>query len=76
VDGNATGNRQTITATVTGLNWQPGQDLWIRWADLNDAGNDHGLAIDDLNFSAVPEPGALALAMFAAIGLYSGRRRA
>ena len=38
--------------TVTGLSWAPGANLWIRWNDINDADNDHGLAIDDVMFSA------------------------
>lgn len=46
-------NRVEIApVTITGLNWQPGDTLWLRWKDANDAGADHGLAIDDLVFSA------------------------
>jgi len=37
----------TVTASV-GV----GQEIWIRWDDPNDAGNDHGLAIDDLTVTA------------------------
>ncbi len=49
----AAGGRVAIgPVTVTGLNWQPGDTLWIRWKDANDPGDDHGLAIDDLVFSA------------------------
>lgn len=76
IDGNVAANRTVIgPVTVTGLNWQPGQDLWIRWGDLNNAGNDHALAIDDLSFSAkVPEPAGLGLALLATLGLLAGRR--
>jgi hypothetical protein len=74
-DGNLAANRTTIgPVTVTSLNWAPGTDLWIRWTDLNDVGNDHGLAIDELNFSAIPEPAAFALLCFAAAGLVGLRR--
>jgi hypothetical protein len=77
-DGNIAANRVIVgPVTVTGLNWGPGQDLWIRWNDINDAGNDHGLGIDDLSFSAtIPEPASLALAGIALLGIVAGRRRA
>jgi hypothetical protein len=60
--------------------WLPGETLWLRWVDLNNTGNDHGLAIDDfrLSVTAIPEPGttALLLAGLAAVGLVARRRRA
>lgn len=59
--------------------WQPGQTLWVRWTDLNDVGNDHGLAIDNVVFTVVvPEPTsyALALAGLAVAGLLARRRKA
>ncbi len=40
--------------------------LWLRWVEINDAGADHGLAIDNFSFAAnadvaaVPEAGAAA----------------
>jgi hypothetical protein len=50
LDGNAAANRTAKSATVTfGTPVAAGQEIWIRWEDLNDAGNDHGLAIDDLS---------------------------
>jgi hypothetical protein len=73
VDGNVAGLFNVSAFTVEGLNWAPGTDLWLRWADVNDSGNDHGLAIDDLNFSAstLPEPatcGMLSLGLLALLG--------
>jgi hypothetical protein len=55
-----------------------GASLFIRWTDFNDAGNDAGLAIDQLqmNFTPVPEPGTLALVALGAMGLMARRRRA
>ena len=77
VDGNAAGNRQTLTATVSGLNWAPGTDLWLRWDDPQRAGNDHGVAIDDLSFTsavAVPEPGTCASLIGVAAAMLARRR--
>lgn len=61
VNGNGAGLTSNITSTITGLNWQPGSDLWLRWADPQLGGSlaDDGLAIDNVRFSAVPEPSAL-----------------
>ncbi len=77
VAGNSAGLVAGITANVSGINWQPGTDLWLRWDDINNAGNDHGLAIDNLSFSATatPEPSVLVLAGVAATGLLIFRRR-
>lgn len=50
--GNGDGKAAIGPATVTGINWGPGEHLWLRWADMNDDGLDHGLAIDDVVFSA------------------------
>ncbi len=66
LDGNLAANRLQIGATVTGLNWNSGESLWLRW-EATDAsplpgtsgGGDHGLAVDDLEFRAVPEPGTM-----------------
>ena len=60
------------------MGWAAGDTLWVRWIERNDAGNDHGLAVDDLSLSvsAVPEPGALALMLagLAAVGFVARRR--
>lgn len=74
LDGNAGANRTAgLGGTVSGLSWGAGQTLWIRWVERNDSGNDHGLAIDNFEFSAVPTPGAAALLGLG--GLLSARRR-
>jgi hypothetical protein len=75
VDGNAAGLVSSRGGTITGLNWTDTQTLWIRWAEINDTGNDHGLAIDDFTITAVPEPTNIALGIFAS-GLlaFSGAR--
>ena len=57
VNGNTVGRVGIGPITVSDIQWDSGTDLWLRWSDLNDAGNDHGLAVDDLNFTAAtPEP--------------------
>lgn len=56
--------------TVNNLQWMPGTDLWVRWTDLSDAGNDHGLGIDEVVFSAeIPEPASF---VFFTLGLIGG----
>lgn len=52
LDGNAAANRQALSSTLT-VTVNAGQEIWLRWLDINDASNDHGLAIDD--FSVTPQ---------------------
>ncbi len=47
LDGNAAANR-TAKSSAISVNLPVGQEIWIRWTDINDAGNDHGLSIDDI----------------------------
>jgi hypothetical protein len=54
IDGNTVGLVPNITATVP-VTWTVGSDLWIRWR-LTTAGTNQGLAIDNVNFSALPIP--------------------
>jgi hypothetical protein len=77
VDGNVAGKLSIGPVTVAGINWQPGTDLWLRWSDLNDAGNDHGLGIDNLSFSAsaIPEPATLGLLALGSVVLAARRRQ-
>ena len=64
VDGNTAGLVAGLGGTIGGLNWLDGETLYLRWREYNDAGSDHGLAIDNFSFrageaAAVPEPGGL-----------------
>ena len=52
LDGNAAGNRVVIGPVTINLSLGVGQDIWLRWIDVNDTGNDHGLAVDDLQVTA------------------------
>jgi hypothetical protein len=67
-------NTVSVSATISGLTWAPGDSLFIRWNDFNDAGNDAGVAIDNLSMTTtivVPEPSSALLASlgFAALAL-------
>lgn len=59
VDGNAAGRVAGVGGTLGGLGWAAGTTLWLRWVERNDAGSDHGLAIDNFSLSAgsSPQPG-------------------
>ena len=83
LDGNLTANRvEGIGATVLGLTWSAGQEIWLRWADYNPGPDDYlraQLAIDDVTFSAtasIPEPSGFAVVFGAlSLGFASLRRR-
>jgi len=66
VDGNAAGLVSGRGGTINS-SWAQNDTLWLRWVERNDSGNDHGLAIDDLSFIAVPE--AAHYALFCSLGL-------
>jgi hypothetical protein len=50
LDGNNSANKTTISSTIS-LSLLNGDEIWFRWTDINDAGNDHGLSIDDFSFN-------------------------
>ena len=51
LNGNDPANRLAKSGSIP-LTVNAGQEVWIRWRDANDAGNDHGLAIDDVSVTA------------------------
>jgi len=55
LDGNAEASRDALSHTFTGLSLPVGGTFCIRWRDLNDSGNDQGLAIDDLVITGLPQ---------------------
>ena len=57
IDGNNASNRTAKSATLT-VTVNPGQEVWLRWRDPNDAGNDHGLGVDDLSVTPQGSPNA------------------
>lgn len=77
LNGNAPANQAAVAGTVTGLTWNPGQVLVLRWNSQDLTGQDNGLGIDNLAFSAhaVPEPSTLVLAGCGIVGLVVATRR-
>ena len=56
VDGENAANQKTVSATLP-VAVKPGEVLMLRWTDTDEQGNDHALAIDDLNIRATLESG-------------------
>ncbi len=63
LDGNLSANQTALSSTISGLSVGSGQEIWLRWSDIDHTGADHGLAIDNFSVSAitassqpVPEP--------------------
>ena len=48
VAGNGGGRVSNRGGSLQNLGWLANSNLWFRWIENNDAGNDHGLAIDCL----------------------------
>lgn len=72
-----------LGGTISGLSWADNETLWLRWVEINDTGNDHGLAIDNFTFTAtgpssaaVPEGGmTVAMLGLSMAGMAALRRR-
>lgn len=79
LDGNNPANQASIIGTFTfNTPLAVGESFYVSWNDVNDAGNDAGLAIDDLAISAtsaVPEPATLAVLAAAGLAAASKRKR-
>ncbi len=52
LDGNAAVNRTANISVTISVNIPAGNEIMLRWEDLNDAGNDHLLAVDDVTVNA------------------------
>jgi endonuclease G len=51
LDGNLAANRVQKSSSVP-VSIANGQEIWLRWRDIDHANNDHALAIDDLKITA------------------------
>jgi len=76
LDGNAGANR---TAGITGI-YAPstpvpnGATIYLRWVDVDNAGSDAGIALDNFSFTAAPEPAVAGLVAMAVLTLGMRRR--
>ena len=52
LDGNAPANRTAGISTTISVILAPGDEIMLRWEDLNDSGNDNFLAVDDVSVTA------------------------
>ncbi len=52
LNGNLTENQQVIQFSITGIQWKNGEQLILRWDDLDESGSDDLVAIDNFSFSA------------------------
>jgi len=76
LNGNDSANRVADVSFSSGsILWEPGQVLWIRFRELNDSGNDHGLAIDNFRLLAIPEPIVVTFGLLVLGGLKFWRKR-
>jgi hypothetical protein len=76
INGNLAANQSFQSSTMTGLNWTPGTEIWVKWTHVGNASR-HGLGLDDMHLQATPAPEPCSIAAFgiAAVGFISRRRR-
>jgi len=78
LDGNLAANQVVFSGVLlSGVTLSPGEEIFLRWLDLDDAGNDHGFGIDNFSVSfssVVPEPAVATLSGLVALGLLFWRR--
>lgn len=75
LNGNDVLNQTVLSYTVDNIDWNPGEVLILRWRGQDLTGQDDGLAIDGVTFTAaVPEPASMALLGAGAMLLLRRRR--
>lgn len=73
VDGNDPAYRKALSGTVSGITWEDGQELWLRWTDA--PGPRTMMGVDDLVFVAsVPEPSGVMMGSLGLLALLRRRR--
>ncbi|MCG2614203.1 Ig-like domain-containing protein [Terrimonas sp. NA20] len=55
LDGNLPANSGVVIYTIHGLNIPAGNELFVRWEDIDHSGADHGLAVDSFSIEANPQ---------------------
>ncbi|HMU47755.1 MAG TPA: T9SS type A sorting domain-containing protein [Chitinophagaceae bacterium] len=53
LDGNAAANKTLISSIITNINIPSGTNFFFRWTDLNIAGSEDGLSIDDFTLTVI-----------------------
>lgn len=56
LDGNGAANKTTNISITIPVSIAVGAEIMLRWEDLNDSGNDHQLALDDVTVNATVTP--------------------
>ncbi|WP_043587131.1 hypothetical protein [Geminisphaera colitermitum] len=77
INGNDDANHTSISFTLTNINWQSGEYLWLRWGS-NQVANAAGIGLDNfrLEVAQIPEPHVMALLMGAsALALLAIKRK-
>jgi hypothetical protein len=49
LDGNNATNRTAVTGSLTNVVVLAGEEIMLRWRDVDDSGSDHGLSLDDVS---------------------------
>jgi hypothetical protein len=75
INGNAAGNCQAVSGILSGLDWSNGSYLVLRWRGEDLPGQDDALAIDNVTFSAAPEPATMSLLVIGGLGVLARKRR-
>jgi hypothetical protein len=55
LDGNLPANSDVVIYTIHGLNIPAGNEIFVRWEDIDHSGADHGLSIDSFSIEANPQ---------------------
>ncbi len=72
LDGNVVGNQSSFVGISLPLSILPGESAFIRWQDVNDNGNDAGLAIDNVTVVGVGSGGGNTYAAWASANNAAG----